>query len=58
MERVIKDWKFYTIDQLLHQKKLITARIGGIQRSLQRGMNRGGLIRLEKKASNRPEQYP
>jgi hypothetical protein len=49
VERVIKDWKYYTIDQVLHQKREITARIGGIQNNLQRGLNRGGLIRLEKR---------
>jgi hypothetical protein len=49
VERAIKDWKYQTIDQVLHQKREITARIGGIQQNIQRGLNRSGLIRLEKR---------
>jgi hypothetical protein len=49
VERNIKNWKFQTIDQVLHQKKALMGRIGGIQRSLQSGRNRAGLKRLEQR---------
>ncbi|GAU34270.1 hypothetical protein TSUD_321160 [Trifolium subterraneum] len=49
IEKAIKEWKFHTIDQVLHQKKHLLARIGGVQHSLQRGLNRGGMRRLEKR---------
>jgi hypothetical protein len=52
VERVIKDWKYQNIDQILHQKREIMARIGGIQNNLQRGLNRSGLQRLEKRLQN------
>jgi hypothetical protein len=49
VERNIKIWKFHTIKQVIHQKKVLMARIGGIQRSLQTSTNRPGLKRLEQR---------
>jgi hypothetical protein len=49
VERNIKVWRFQTIDQVIHQKKELMARIGGIQRHIQSGNNRVGLKRLEQR---------
>jgi hypothetical protein len=49
VEREIKEWKYQTFDQVLHQKRKLNARIGGIQYNMQRGLNRIGLARLERR---------
>ncbi|MCH96001.1 hypothetical protein A2U01_0016984, partial [Trifolium medium] len=49
VQQDIKHWKVNTFDQVLHKKKELVARIGGIQRSIYNSNNVGGLRRLERK---------
>jgi hypothetical protein len=49
VERDINEWKFQHFDKVLHRKKELMARIGGIQRCIQEGAGRSRFINLEHK---------
>jgi ribonuclease HI len=49
VEKNIKNRKFQTIDQVLHKKKRILARIAGVQNCIQNGRSSSGLHKLENK---------
>ncbi|PNX69377.1 hypothetical protein L195_g056686 [Trifolium pratense] len=48
-QRDVKNWKWATLDQVLRQKKLIMARLAGVQNRIYNGYNNGGLRNLEYK---------
>ncbi|WJX64016.1 hypothetical protein P8452_48843 [Trifolium repens] len=47
VEREIKIWKYQHLDQVLHIKKELMARIAGVQRRIQGGVSNEGLRNLE-----------
>ncbi|WJX47132.1 hypothetical protein P8452_33857 [Trifolium repens] len=45
--RNIKEWKFQSLDHIMHEKRKLIGRLNGIQRRIQDGVNHGGLGRME-----------